>query len=304
MTKTLEAKFTKLKIGNLYKRSEIEDLLRIDHVFPTGVREFKNCVFLYVTLDKTNKPVNHKYKDYFEDRIFYWESQKRQDPQSEVLQKIINEVLPPILFVRIKENDPFTYMGEIQFVSYDKETANPVQFSFLTQNFQELIINEENFININKILGTTLGKKSTNIKFKNITKKKSKSKSQGYENDPVIRKVIEDCAMNSAVNHYRKLGYIVEDVSLDRIGYDIRCVKNKTELRVEVKGTQSSGSEVNLTKNEVFNARNFNTTLFVLHNIRVNRENKKASGGEKKIIENWDPKDKDLVALTYKYKIK
>ena len=78
---------------------------------------------------------------------------------------------------------------------------------------------------------------------------------------------------------------------------------DKEELRIEVKGTQSSGSEVNLTKNEVFNARNFNTTLFVVHNIKVNRENKKASGGEKKIIKNWNPRDKDLVALTYKYKI-
>jgi hypothetical protein len=52
------------------------------------------------------------------------------------------------------------------------------------------------------------------------------------------RKVlIENNSINSVINYYVKLGYNVESVEKENIGYDLIANKNDKELYVEVKGT-------------------------------------------------------------------
>ena len=295
--------FSLLSLGAKYKRSDLLTILNIQNVFPTGIREFNNCIFFYVTLDKSNKPTDHKYNDYFESQLFFWESQKQQDSNSPVLQKIINNELVPYLFVRINENDFFTYLGSLSFISYDEETSNPVQFSFETLNFSEMKLEPSHEFNINKILGHYPGEKGTRKEFKEKSKRKAISNSQGYESDPEIKKAVEMRAMNAAIDYYKSKDYTVEDVSGEKIGYDIRCTFHGEELRVEIKGTRSNGNEVLLTKNEVINAKNFNTSLFILHSITIDKETKIASGGIHKIIDDWIPDENHLIPLTYKYKV-
>ena len=53
-------------VGNKYSRNDIDQRLekvRIDGW--KGVTEFLNCFALVVTIEKANKPKNHKYKDFF-----------------------------------------------------------------------------------------------------------------------------------------------------------------------------------------------------------------------------------------------
>ena len=70
-------------VGNKYSRNDIDQRLekvRIDGW--KGVTEFLNCFALVVTIEKANKPKNHKYKDFFKNRKeFFWESQEPEDPR-------------------------------------------------------------------------------------------------------------------------------------------------------------------------------------------------------------------------------
>lgn len=166
MTKNAVANYNILQIGEHYKRSEIEDKLKVRSVWPTGIREFSNCVFFFVTLDKSNKEKNYRYNDFFEKDIFYWESQKRQSISDPLLQKIIKKTKIPILFVRILGKDKFTYFGELNFINYDKNTNNPVQFSFLINNNYFLNLSKKRSDNVRNIFAFIPGKSTTAYYFK------------------------------------------------------------------------------------------------------------------------------------------
>ena len=171
MTKNEKINLSILEVGKKYKRNDLLYLLNIKSVFPTGIREFSNCIFFYVTLNKKNKPVDHKYNDYFDKKIFHWQSQNRQDYNSEQLQKIINKDLKPQLFIRINENESFTFLGELNFLTFDDKTSNPVQFSFETLNFDNLNLNKELLNNIDELINFGPGNNNTREDFKLKTTK-------------------------------------------------------------------------------------------------------------------------------------
>ena len=166
MTKNIHAHYELISLGETLKRSEIESKLNLSSVWPTGIREFSNCVFFFVTLDKSNKIEIHKYNDFFEKNIFYWESQKRQAQDDPLLKKIINEKINPILFIRILGKDNFTYFGKLKYINYDKNTNNPVQLSFLIQDFSNCNISIKFRSNIEKILNFKPGESTTSLYFK------------------------------------------------------------------------------------------------------------------------------------------
>jgi hypothetical protein len=73
--------------------------------------------------------------------------------------------------------------------------------------------------------------------------------------------------------------------------YDLRCTKDNEELFVEVKGTQTPGATVLLTKNEVDFARRYrrHMALFILHSARVIKgECLSVSGGISRVLPPWD----------------
>jgi Domain of unknown function (DUF3883) len=132
---------------------------------------------------------------------------------------------------------------------------------------------------------------------------KEYSKGQGFQLDPKLRKAIEDHAMKEATTYFQSLGYEVVDVSARR-PYDLECVKGKSKLFVEVKGTQSTGESVFLTAGEVTFAVKYadNMALFIFHSIAVDA-NGNTSGGVQNIRIPWNVNPKDLAPLSYKYHV-
>lgn len=113
---------------------------------------------------------------------------------------------------------------------------------------------------------------------------------QGFATSQVVKKAIEDHAMDAAKRYFVGLGYSVEDRSATH-SYDLRCTRPGQVLYVEVKGTTTAGASILLTPNEVaFARRNYpNTVLFILASISINPGGPViASGGVTRVIQPWD----------------
>ena len=86
---------------------------------------------------------------------------------------------------------------------------------------------------------------------------------------------------------------------------DVR--KKNTTLEVEVKGTTSNGEKIILTRNEVLNAKTSMNIciLFIVHSIEIFelKGNLIAKSSKTKIVNDWDPVDKDLEPLSYHYRV-
>jgi hypothetical protein len=126
---------------------------------------------------------------------------------------------------------------------------------------------------------------------------------QGLESDFELRKAIELHAMAAAEAYYKTRWNTVENVSSTK-PFDLRCSTDAQELHVEVKGTRSNGTSIILTKNEVEHARRQfpNIELFVLFNIELD-ERGVPVGGEHRILRQWEIKEDQLVAISYKYSL-
>ncbi|MBZ4376613.1 protein NO VEIN domain-containing protein [Corallococcus sp. AS-1-6] len=130
------------------------------------------------------------------------------------------------------------------------------------------------------------------------------SKAGGREDDPVVRRAIEEHSMRIAQKHYEALGYEVENTASTQ-PFDLRCRRDAEEVRVEVKGTRSDGGAVELTAAEVKNARGsgWRTDLFIVAKIRVESSATApaAHGGQFRKIEAWTPNDEDLLPTHFRY---
>lgn len=68
--------------------------------------------------------------------------------------------------------------------------------------------------------------------------------------DQERKAAIEKSAIRSCCEHFEGLGYTVESVEKDNLGWDLVASSGKTSLRVEVKGLSGSVFSVELTPNE------------------------------------------------------
>jgi len=156
-----------------------------------------------------------------------------------------------------------------------------------------------------KVVERTMEVAKANYLNEDYLDKKVKS-AQGYLRDPEKIKKVELCAMELAIKHYQNNNYKVE-VTGAYESYDLSCMKEGIERRVEVKGTTTQGASVILTKNEVDHvlAKKIPVDLFLVSEIVVEEraDGLKASGGKRKIIENWMPAIENLTIKTYDYKI-
>ncbi|PTR33645.1 uncharacterized protein DUF3883 [Luteibacter sp. OK325] len=116
-------------------------------------------------------------------------------------------------------------------------------------------------------------------------------------------------AMDLAKKHYAALGFKVTDTSSTH-PYDLSCLKNDRVTRVEVKGTQTTGSTVDVTVAEVESARcgeklGYATDLFVVHSIRLTGagDSIHANGGTIHKISDWFPMDARLKTMTFRYEV-
>ena len=140
----------------------------------------------------------------------------------------------------------------------------------------------------------------------NLEKKYAESKGQGICVDVHTRRAVENYSMQKAMKHFSK-DYHVEDVSRTR-SYDLHCTSKINELEqvfVEVKGTQTAGESVFLTKNEVKLAREHNSkmALYIHHSINISGKGKNctASGGEKLVFMPWNIDSGRLEPMAYCY---
>lgn len=132
-----------------------------------------------------------------------------------------------------------------------------------------------------------------------------RSRRQGFQSNPEFRRLIEDHAMESAIEHFEGDGYVVENVSGSK-SYDLRCTKRGRVLHVEVKGTQTDGQEVLLTPNEVKFARAHRDSmvLFVVTGVEVWKESDATicGGGDPWLIQPWDIGHGKLTPTGYRYR--
>jgi hypothetical protein len=132
---------------------------------------------------------------------------------------------------------------------------------------------------------------------------KIQAQSQGFTLDGKLRKALENLAMDAAKRHFRSRGYVVEDHSQNH-PYDLRCTKGSNVLHVEVKGTQTHGEGVFLTRGEVefANQHKGHMVLFLLHSIALSSDGNPTTG-QIRVVEPWDVDHGVLTPMSYQYKL-
>lgn len=110
-----------------------------------------------------------------------------------------------------------------------------------------------------------------------------KEQAAGFQSNPAIRRAIEEYAMERALNALKDLDYGNFNRTSAYKEYDYTCDKGGKVFFVEVKGTQTKGKTVILTKNEVEHARSSSTTsiIIIVHSvtISVKKKNIQVNGG-------------------------
>jgi hypothetical protein len=122
----------------------------------------------------------------------------------------------------------------------------------------------------------------------------------GFQSDPKIRRLVEQHAMKKAEKELKDRGFDnFEDTSATK-PYDFTCIKNAEKFFVEVKGTQTLGKSIILTKNEVGHVKAHvdGCILVVVHSVMVTNK-KSATGGVVEVLENWDLATGTLSANQY-----
>ncbi|NID05629.1 DUF3427 domain-containing protein [Luteibacter jiangsuensis] len=302
---------TAFKIGEPYSRAEVARVGAIsprNFVRPTGISEFANAVLLFVTLEKTA----YSYHDQFDGDVFWWQSQTRQSQTSPLLRSLASGERQAYLFTRLREKAPstlpFIYCGRLSAPLMTGE--HPVTCEFEALDFLDNPTGSlAQIYNWRPASLTDSDELERRRELLTSDLKMTRARGQGRMRDYRRRRTIENYAMDLAKAHYAELGYVVTDTSSTR-PFDLHCVKDGLHKRVEVKGTQSAGSTVEVTTAEVQSARDgdgsgYTTDLFIVHSVALDaiRDELKASGGNVRKIENWRPENHHLTPTVYRCQV-
>ena len=77
------------------------------------------------------------------------------------------------------------------------------------------------------------------------------------QSDPLLRQKVEQIAVEQTTAHFTSLGYTVDSIERDNLGWDLTAVSGKRELKLEVKGLSGSQIVVELTPNEYVAMRQY-----------------------------------------------
>ena len=135
----------------------------------------------------------------------------------------------------------------------------------------------------------------------------SRSVGQGFSSNPRIRMAVENDAMKRAKAYFQSKGFTdIVDVSRHE-SFDLHVRGRERELFVEVKGTQTAGSRILLTSNEIELARRHKgkMALYVFHSMRVREVDGEVvvEGGEALIRCPWDVDTGTLAPITFSYEL-
>lgn len=140
-----------LHLGSRYSKNDLAELLK--HESLKTVREGiaylndRGLAILFVDLEKGGKEERFRFNDSFDGEHFHWDSQTTQHIDSPSIQRIVKGELEPHLFVRINrkvksKTQPFVYCGELEYLSHDPETSNPVHLVFHSKDYDDFTENE------------------------------------------------------------------------------------------------------------------------------------------------------------------
>jgi hypothetical protein len=129
---------------------------------------------------------------------------------------------------------------------------------------------------------------------------------QGRGLTPEQRRLVELHAMEVATRTLEAEGWLIEDVSLERRGYDLHATRDGVELYVEVKGTTGEGGSVLVTPGEVTYAREHarRVQLSVVSGIELREDPPgtwTAHKGNERRIHPWSPDDSVLEPVGYEW---
>ena len=129
----------------------------------------------------------------------------------------------------------------------------------------------------------------------------------GFQSNPLIRRKIEEYAMKRAHAVLLAKGYKnIRDTSKTK-PYDYICERNGTSFFVEVKGTQTAGSTVILTKGEVENVQRYpqRSILVLVRSVGISPSKPlRVTRGVVEMKEKWTPRSEDLQPLSYVWTVK
>ena len=141
---------TILQVGEQYSKKELSSLLNEPTLQSVreGVFSCRDSAsyLLFVDLEKADKETRFHFDDFFEGDYFHWDSQTTQHINSPKIKELIQNVLTPYLFVRIKQKEksktlPFIYCGRLSFHEHEKGTANPAHIIFQNIDYNDFTIN-------------------------------------------------------------------------------------------------------------------------------------------------------------------
>ena len=130
---------------------------------------------------------------------------------------------------------------------------------------------------------------------------------QGIRGTYKENKAVERRAVDLAISYFRSTNNweSIKDTG-DKESYDLLLTNKSKKMYVEVKGTQSSGDKVFLSKNEVIVQKKFypNNALVIVSGIKLEKgEEPKASGGNIKVISPWKIMNNHLTAMAFEYEV-
>ena len=130
---------------------------------------------------------------------------------------------------------------------------------------------------------------------------------QGIRGTYKENKAVERRAVDLAISYFRSTNNweSIKDTG-DKESYDLLLTNKSKKMYVEVKGTQSSGDKVFLSKNEVIVQKKFypNNALVIVSGIKLEKgEEPKASGGSIKVISPRKIMNNHLTAMAFEYEV-
>jgi MrcB-like, N-terminal domain/Domain of unknown function (DUF3883) len=142
------------------------------------------------------------------------------------------------------------------------------------------------------------------------TAQRTRARGAGRVGEYEKRRAIELYAEKAATACLEIKGWAVHRVAHLNLGYDLECTGSEGVLHVEVKGTQSKGEEVLLTRGEVLHLPGHGGecdaghALFVLSNIDASDEPPfRCEGGTPRLLMPWNPDAGSLTATEYEYRL-
>ncbi len=140
----------------------------------------------------------------------------------------------------------------------------------------------------------------------NLAAGRAPGTSQGFLVSPLVKRAVEERAMDVAMEHYSK-NWDVTDVHT-KFPYDLECRRGDEVLYVEVKGSTSTAETVIVTPNEVQHAQlhHPHVELFVVSQIVVDGAatmSPKASGGVATQHRAWGQESDRLRPIAFEYRL-